>query len=102
MKDFDWQTFLTRVREENVGIVGMVAKFNFTVENGVLHLYAPNKSVLDIVSKKENIRLLRKAAGGAAVLVEDLSMMKKDETISRISAIMGKVQEVNSGGEIFQ
>ena len=100
--NFDWDGFVSKVKSLNDAISTQLSKCQFAIENGELHLYPDKKITRTILGRENNKRILIEAGGGIKVVVhetgESPAGAKKDELLTKISAIMGgEVQNVGGG-----
>ncbi len=97
---FNWSDFLDSVKAKNTGIATMLKNFTFKLTGNSLHLYAPNQTNYKLVSSDKRKQLLAEISG-FNIIVESPDHQpdqpKKDPTLSKISAIMGDIQEVTNG-----
>ena len=98
---FDWQGFLEKVQEMNDAVYLQLMKCDYEFKNGELRLYPQRKIVQNILSKDNNKRILVDAAGGVKITLCDKNdpsrKVAEDETLQKISAIMGG-EVRNDGG----
>lgn len=102
--DFDWNSFLEKVRGMNDAIYSQVAKAGHNVSGGALEIYPEKKIAKMILSRDNNKKILVEAAGGIKIVIKDPGEnpnAEKDELISRISDIMGGEVRNDGGGSPF-
>lgn len=93
--DFDWQSFIARVREASAGVANQLQHTDYDFDGQTLHLYPSNKIIQKIFDKPENSKILSENLPGIKLTVHAPGdRLAGDGTISQISAIMGGVQEV--------
>ena len=101
--EFSWEAFLDKVKVASASVYIRLKKCPHVFRDGVLHLY-PEKAVdRSIFTHTNNYPILTGAVMPAKIVVHEIDEMMPDEktsTFSKISAIMGRVQEVDNGGEI--
>lgn len=100
---FDWDNFLSRVRELNDAVYLQLLKTNHTLIDDCLNIYPEKKVVKTILSRDNNKRILIDASGGGVKItiheVGDLpDTITKDSVLTKISDIMGG-EVKNDGGE---
>lgn len=103
--DFSWESYLKSISEKSSGVAMWLKKCKFSLENDILNLYPPTKTVKGILESENNRRILTQYLGKNIGLKINSSMVsptqaKKDPKISIINDIMGETQEVESGGQI--
>lgn len=89
--DFDWDTFLAEIHDENSAIYQQLLKTEHELNNGTLHIYPTSKFVKTILEKPNNNQIIVRHLHGLAFTVHDLGdkHAPKDQTLSQISDIMG-------------
>jgi len=96
--DFDWDDFVHKVAEIDAGASKPLAKSKFEFEGGTLHIYPDNSFTARILKNEKHSKILRQALSESGLQIHDTpkkSAQPKDETIAKISAIMGDVQEID-------
>ena len=99
--NFNWDTFTNKVQELNDGVGSQLSKCAYEFAGGELKIYPKRKIIQTILAKPNNVQVLRQAADGVKITIceagDSPSGAKQDETLSKISAIMGK-EVSNYGG----
>ena len=102
---FDWDNYLTKIDELNDAVYSQLAKCGYEYENGELKLYPKKNIVKVILSRDNNKRVLEQAAVGVKITICDVgaspSQPKTDETMAKISAIMGGEVKNDGGNNPF-
>ncbi|MBR3236286.1 DNA polymerase III subunit gamma/tau [Candidatus Saccharibacteria bacterium] len=102
---FDWNDYLEKVQGLSDAVYSQLAKTESEFKNNVLHIYPPKKIVKSILSRDNNKKILVEAAGGKEIEIHDADeapgQAKKDETLNRISDIMGGEVKNDGGGNPF-
>lgn len=104
---FKWEDFIERVHKSDEGVYGQLLKTKYEFNNNELHIYPEKRIIGKILSRDNNKKTLIEAAGGVKITIHEAGDTpdsdKKDETLQRISDIMGgEVGEVeNNGGNPF-
>ena len=106
-KAFDWNQFTNKVQELNDAVYLQLQKTAHEYSAGVLHIYPKKRIVKTILSRDNNKRILNEAAGDDVKITihdenETPSEAKKDETLNKMSAIMGGEVENDRGGNPFK
>ncbi len=100
-KDFDWDGFLDRVKEKNEAIYSQLTKTKYELAGNELHIYPMKKIVKNILARDNNRRILIDTAGSVKITIHEADETpvekKKDETLNKISDIMGG-EVINDGG----
>lgn len=100
--DFDWTSYTCKVQELNDGVYSQLIKCDHEYQNGELLLYPPRKFVHTLLSRDNNKAILVQAADGVKITIADVGSTSNDkpvdETLSKISAIMGG-EVKNDGGK---
>lgn len=98
---FAWESFVQRVQEMNDAVYSQLIKTQYEVIGGELHIYPRKRIIKTILSRDNNKRILFDAAGDVKITIHDEndtpSDARKDETLSKLSAIMGG-EVINDGG----
>ena len=104
-KNFDWREFAGKVQELNDAVYSQITKTEHEVIGNELHIYPLKKIVKSILGRDNNKRILVEAANGMMVIIHDCdekpTSKKKDETLDKISAIMGGEVQNDGGGNPF-
>ena len=104
--NFDWQTFVDKVQELNDAVYSQLIKTEYEVVGNDLHIYPAKKIIKNILSRDNNKRILVEAADGMTIVIHDVDErpmgVKKDETLDKISAIMGGEVQNDGGGNPFK
>ncbi len=99
--DFDWDSFIDKVRGLSEAIYSQLVKTKYEYVDGTLNIYPMKNVVRNILARENNKRILVSAANGVKITIheadESPSNEKKDEVLSRISGIMGG-EVINDGG----
>ncbi|MBQ3432729.1 DNA polymerase III subunit gamma/tau [Candidatus Saccharibacteria bacterium] len=103
---FDWKTFAQKVQEMNDAVYLQLMKTQHELIGGELHIYPRKRIIRTILARDNNKRILIDAAGGnVKITIHDEndtpSSVEKDETVSKLSAIMGGEVENDGGGNPF-
>lgn len=98
---FDWEGYLQKMKSLNEVIYLQLKKCEHEVRGYTLYLFPRTKIVKNILTSKNNQQILVEQAEGLKVEIaepgEHPESIKKDETLSKISDIMGGAV-VNDGG----
>ncbi len=104
--NFNWQTFVDKVQELNDAVYSQLIKTEYDIIGSDLHIYPAKKIVKNILSRDNNKRILVEAADGMTIVIHDIDErpmgVKKDETLDKISAIMGGEVQNDGGGNPFK
>ncbi len=99
--DFNWNDFTEKVKKLNDAVYSQLIKTKYELVGAELHIYPLKKIVKNILSKDNNKNILIEAGGGVKVIIHEADETprnaKKDETMSKISDIMGG-EVVDDGG----
>ena len=102
---FVWSDFLEKVKESSGVVYLQLTKTKYEFLHGVLHIYPLKKITKNILSKDNNRRILQQAIDGVEIIIHEIDETptdsKKDETLSRISDIMGGEVQNDGGGSPF-
>ena len=102
---FNWSDFLDKVRDLSEAVYSQLAKVKYEIINGVLHIYPLKKITKTILSKENNKRILAQATNGVEIIIHEANetptSSKKDETLNKISDIMGGEVQNDGGGSPF-
>ena len=102
--DFDWQSFLVKVREMNDAVYSQLVKASYVVSSNTLNIYPEKKVAKMILSRDNNKKILIDAASGMKIVIGEPGgnpNVKKDALISKISDIMGGEVQNDGGGNPF-
>lgn len=94
--NFSWENFLESIHQDNDAIYLQLQKVRYEFDGSSLHLYPERKFTKNILEKPNNSRILASHLSSIALIIHDPDDYRppEDATLSQISAIMGKVQEV--------
>ena len=99
---FDWKLFMKEISTLNETIHKQLTKCEFEFKNNALHLYPPTKIIKNILTSKNNQRILMRVAEGTKIEIHEAGehpdSVPKDETLMRISDIMGGEVKNDHGG----
>lgn len=99
--DFDWDKFMDKMKDTSDAIHSQLLKTTHQFSNNVLDIYPQKKIVYTILTRDNNKTILNEVAGEIKVVVheagETADSTQKDETLSKISDIMGG-EVKNDGG----
>lgn len=103
--DFSWENYLNSVKSASIGAAMWLKKCNFSLENGILHLYPPTSTVKGILESENNRKVLESCLKNLGIKLHDPSDSVPNSTknipkFDKINDIMGGAQEVKNGGEI--
>ena len=102
---FVWSDFLEKVKESSGVVHLQLTKTKYEFLHGVLHFYPLKKITKNILSKDNNRRILQQATDGVEIIIHEIDETptdsKKDETLSKISDIMGGEVQNDGGGSPF-
>ena len=102
---FDWKAYLEKVRALSDAVYSQLAKTEFEFDGQTLHIFPMKKIIKSILSRDNNMKILVEAAGKIKICIHDESdkpsSAQKDETLNRISDIMGGEVENDGGGNPF-
>lgn len=99
--NFSWENFLNNIRSESALLVKQLEKTTQTFEDRTLHIYPATKGVKILLERETNLKIFAKYLPEIELIIHSPDEPKKDQTISKISDIMGNIQEVKTnGGEI--
>lgn len=100
---FDWSAYEQAVSEKNSIIARSLNRTEHQLKDGTLIVYVPRKFDRTILESDNNLELLKSLLPSGITLefTEDKTSFKKDEKISKISDIMGDIQEVETNGIPF-
>lgn len=102
---FDWSEYTRKVQSVSGAVYSQLIKTQHEFNDGVLHIYPMKNIVKSILSRDNNKRILVDAGGGVKITIHEASEtpngMKNDETLDRISAIMGGEVMNDGGGNPF-
>lgn len=103
---FAWDSFAQKVQEMNDAVYLQLMKTQHELIGNALHIYPRKRIIRTILSRDNNKRILIEAAGGnVKITIHDENDTpndaQKDETLNKISAIMGGEVENDGGGNPF-
>ena len=96
--DFNWQSFVDKVGALSASTAKPLEKSKYELKDETLHIYPDNSFSARILGSPKHTKLLNQALPGYNLKVHDAgaaSTKPKDQTIVKISAIMGDVQEID-------
>ena len=103
---FDWDGFVGKVRGLNEAVYLQLMKAKYEFGGGVLHIYPMKRIVKSILARDNNKRVLVGAADGVKITIHEADELpsgeQKDETLAKISAIMGGEVKNDGGGNPFE
>ena len=103
--EFDWGKFMDEMKVTSDAIYSQLLKTTHQFNNNVLELYPQKKIVHTILARDNNRSILNKVAGEIKVVIHEAGEMpsstQKDETLSKISDIMGGEVKNDGGGNPF-
>ncbi|MDO5452090.1 MAG: DNA polymerase III subunit gamma/tau [Candidatus Saccharibacteria bacterium] len=101
-KAFDWDLFLQEVFTLNETIHKQLTKCEYEFKNNALHLYPRTKIIKNILTSRNNQRILLSVAKGMKIEIHEAGehpdSASKDETLLKISDIMGGEVKHDHGG----
>ena len=100
--DFDWQGYLDKVQSLSDAVYSQLLKTQHDFDGVTLHIYPTKRIVRTILTRENNKKILFNAiSDNVKITIHEISDLplteKKDETISKISDIMGG-EVINDGG----
>ena len=102
---FDWAEYLDRVKTLSDAVYSQLRKTKYELIGDVLHIYPGKRIIKSILTRSNNKQILTKVSEEIAVVVHEEnevpSSVQKDETLEKISAIMGGEVKNDSGGNPF-
>ena len=102
---FNWEEFLSIIQGKNDAVYSQLLKVKYEIKGNVLEIYPEKRIAKTILSRENNKRILVEAAGGVKITIHDageqVSGAPSDETISKISDIMGGEVKDDGGGNPF-
>lgn len=96
--EFDWQDYINKVSKIDPNASKPLLKSKFEFTGGTLHIYPENSFTARILKNSKHSNILKQALGENELTIHDTPpkpSQPKDETIAKISAIMGDVQEID-------
>lgn len=104
-KDFDWDGFLDRVQEKNDAVYMQLKRVTYIFSGDALEIYPEKRIARTILMRDNNKRILIDAAGGVKITIHEVGDTPvnavKDETLTKISDIMGGEVTNDAGGNPF-
>ncbi len=102
VSDFDWQAYLDKVQALSDAVYSQLLKTQHEFDGAVLHIYPIKRIVRTILTRENNKKILFSAiSNNVKITIHEISdsptSEKKDETIAKISDIMGG-EVINDGG----
>ena len=102
---FDWDEYVRKVQGVSEAVYSQLVKTQHDFVDGVLHIYPMKKVIKSILARENNKRILIDAGGGVKITIHEADETpnagEKDETLSKISAIMGGEVKNDRGGNPF-
>jgi len=100
---FDWDAYKQAVSEKNSVIARSLNRAEHQLQDNTLTIYTPRKFDRTILESDNNLELLKSLLPSDITLefTEEKLSLKKDGEISKISDIMGDIQEVDKNGIPF-
>ena len=102
---FDWAGFVGKMEKTSEVLFKQLGKCEHEMRGGVLRLYPRTKIIKNILESKNNKRILLDVAGGTQIEIHEAGehpeSAVKDETLSRISDIMGGEVKNDGGSDPF-
>ena len=99
---FDWDNLLGKIEGVSEVVHKQLAKCEHEMENNTLHLYPRTKIVKNILDKPNNKKIIVGQLGNMQLEIHEAGghpkSRQKDETLDRISGIMGG-EVINDGGD---
>ncbi len=94
--DFEWNNYLEAIHAESDAIFLQLQKVTYEITDDALNLYPNNKFVKTFLSRANNNQILAKHLSNLTLIVHDVGEKHspEDPALSKISDIMGEVQEV--------
>ena len=105
-KDFDWDGFLDRVKQKNDAIYSQLMLVSYQFTDDGLDIFPKKKVVRTILNRDNNRRVLSEEAGGVKITIHEVgeapNEAENDETLTKISDIMGGEVQKDGGGNPFK
>lgn len=103
---FDWNTYINKVQELNDAVGMQLKKVKYEFDGETLHIYPGKRIIKSILARENNKRILIDAASGQVKITihdenDTPNTAEKDETLSKISDIMGGEVQNDGGGSPF-
>lgn len=95
-QDFAWEAFLERVQTENNAAYNQIRSADYDFDGKTLHIYPASKIAKSILEKPTYNQALVKCLDGIKLSIQPAGSKPypEDSPLSKISAIMGGVQEI--------
>lgn len=96
--NFDWNGLIVKISEISTSTAKPLEKSKYEIKNGALQIYPENNFSAKILKSAKHSEIIRQALGNYSFTVHDANsgmIQPKDETVAKISAIMGNVQEID-------
>ena len=98
---FSWEEFLEKVKQRESGVYMKLTRVGHELNGNELHIYPNTKPTYNYLAKEHVKATLTDVAEGVKITIHEVgdapSSAQKDETLDKISAIMGG-EVVNDGG----
>ena len=101
--NFSWEALEKAILEKNSIIANSLKHTEHQLQGNTLLVYIPRKFDRTILEADNNLELIKSLLPTNIILefTDDKSVIKKDQKISKISDIMGDIQEVETNGVPF-
>lgn len=116
---FDWEQFVSEIRQINVGIAKYLAASKYEIKSNTIHIYPEKSFAKTLLSRENNLALLRKHVKNHQIALHDpiktqvtsskstsinttakSTQNSSPSTLQKISGIMGSIQEVIDDSEV--
>lgn len=103
LTEFSWEALEEAISEKNSIVANSMKHTEHQLQGSTLLIYIPRKFDRTILEADNNLELIKDLLPKNITLkfTDDKSLIKKDEKISKISDIMGDIQEVETNGVPF-